>query len=279
MNVPSTRSLVTALVGAALVGCSADSTTPGGANAIAFSVSTADATVGVSGMHAAYMRPSYGVSLNGSGSLVIGIGADTLRIDSIKVVLAQISLFTAADSTCGDDGHDDMKDNSCSPLAAGPIVVRLPLTAGDSQVMSVPVPKNTYTGMSFRVHKPNTQDTSATVTAFLAAHPEWKNLSIKVDGAFDGQPVHWQGDPVVQVKEKFSPPVVVSDTSGLNFTLHVSAASWFVAQNGSLINPNSATGPLYPQIAMNINKSFHAFEDDKHNGHDDGKHDGGTTHP
>ena len=45
------------------------------------------------------------------------------------------------------------------------------------------------------------------------------------------------------------------------------------------VDPNSVTGPLYPQVANNIKKSFHAFEDKKKTGSDDGKHSGGAQQP
>lgn len=254
--------------------CSDSGTAAGAGASVGFSVSTADATLPLGELHAAFL-PSKAVSLTSSGSLLITSGADSLRIDSVRVVFKQIMLFTAADSVCGDDGHDDHDDGACKPLVSGPVLAKLPLSAGDSLVLNVPIPKGTYTGMSFRVHKPNPSDTA--MAAFLAAHPDFANVSIRLDGAFDGTAVHWAGTPTVQIKEKFNPAVVVSDTSGFNFTVHVAASSWFVSSTGTLLNPNNSSN--LSQIINNINRSFHGFEDDHHNGHDDGKHDGGTSHP
>lgn len=265
--------LAAALAAAGALACSTDATGASAAHSVGFSVSTADATLPL-GMRAALM-PSRLVSLTSGGSLLITGGADSLRLDSIRVVVRQVMLFNAADSTCGDDGHDDHDDGACKPITAGPQLLKLPLSAGDSLVFNVQIPAGTYTGMSFRVHKPNPSDTA--MAGFLAAHPDFANVSIKVDGAFDGTAVHWAGTPTVQVKEKFSPPVLVSDTSGVNFTLRVNVASWFVDQNGALLNPNNSSA--LSQIINNVNKSFHGFEDDHHNGHDDQKHDGGTSHP
>src|SRR5256885_14917981 len=41
-----------------------------------------------------------------NGSVVIASGPDTLIIDSIRVVLAQIVLRQLQDTTCGNAGHD-----------------------------------------------------------------------------------------------------------------------------------------------------------------------------
>jgi hypothetical protein len=63
----------------------------------------------------------------------------------------------------------------------------------------------------------------------------------------------------------------VIDGSTANFTLRADVGSWFVASNGSLINPGAPTNSLYPQIAGNVYKSFKVFEDNTRKGHDDGK--------
>jgi hypothetical protein len=261
----SPRLLVTSLAVVGLLGCDG-LTSPSSSDTrpVSFSVSTAEAIVGAANTN----RASFATV---DAPLIIGVGSDTLRIDSVRVVLAQVSLRRAADTTCGTAGNDDASDGSCSSLDSGPSIVKLPLTAGALSLFDIPIPKGTYTGFSVRVHKPNRSDSGPNVTTFLAANPTWENISIRVDGAFNGVAVHWSHDPTVQLTHTFAPPLVIDATTGSNFTLKIDIASWFKAQNGSLIDPNAKTTAFYPQIANNVKNSFKVFKDDSKKGHDDGK--------
>ena len=255
--------LVTTLGVGGLLGCDAlTSPTSGSTLPVSFSVSTAEA------IGALPNRAMFSTVVD--VPLVIGVGTDTLRIDSVRVVLAQVSLARATDTTCGTAGNDDAGASSCSTLSSGPFIVKLPLTAGALSLFDIPIPKGTYTAFSVRVHKPNRSDSGPNVAAFLLANPTWENVSIRVDGTFNGVAVHWSHDPTVQLRHIFTPPLVV-DAAGSNFTLRVDVASWFKTSAGLLIDPNAKTNQFYPQIANNVKNSFKAFRDDKKKGHDDGK--------
>ncbi len=257
------RALVTSVAVVGLLGCDLTSPSSSSTRTVSFSVSTAEAVVAAASMNRANFATV-------DAPLVIVVGNDTLRIDSVRVVLAQVSLGRAADTACGTAGHDDSGDSTCSNLDSGPFIVKLPLTAGALSLFDIPIPKGTYTSFSVRVHKPNRADSGPNTAAFLAANPTWENVSMRVDGAFNGVAVHWSHDPTVQLTHTFSPPLVIDATTGSNFTLKIDVASWFKATNGSLIDPNSKTNALYPQIANNVKNSFKAFKDDNKKGHDDG---------
>ena len=257
----SYRPITTVLAVAALSACAESAAAPGATTPpVSFSVSTAEA-IGSSQNRASFATVD--------APLVIVSGKDTLSIDSVRVVLAQVTLARLADEACGTTGHDDANDASCSNLSTGPTIVKLPLTAGALSLFDIPVPAGTYTKFSVRVHKPSSGDVGPNAASFLAANPTWTNISIRVDGTFDGVPVHWSHDPVVQLSHEFTPPLVISAAS--NFTLKIDIASWFKATTGALIDPNAKTNALYPQIASNVNKSFTVFKDDTKKGHDDGK--------
>ena len=251
-------SVVTSFAVVAMVGCG--DTSPGVTTPpVSFSVSTAEAAA------ASANRASFATV---DAPLIIGVGNDTLRIDSVRVVLAQVTLARAANEACGTAGHDDANDASCSNIKTGPTIVKLPLTAGAFSLFDVPVPAGSYTKFSVRVHKPNRADSGPNVAAFLAANPTWENISIRVDGTFNGVAVHWSHDPTVQLEHTFSPPLVISAAS--NFTLKIDVGSWFKSTTGALIDPNAKTNSFYPQIANNVKNSFKAFKDDSKKGHDDG---------
>jgi hypothetical protein len=262
----SHRFLLPSLAIVGLVGCGETASPTGAATRdVSFSVSTAEAiTAGA----ALADRASFATTTD--GPLIIVAGADTLRIDSVRVVLAQVTLRQLADTLCGTTDYNDAADPTCTDLNTGPFVVKLPLTAGALSLFDIPIPKGTYTGFAVRVHKPNTTETGPNVVAFLAAHPEWLNKSAMVDGTFDGVAFHWSHDPPIQLTHTFTPPLVIDATTGSNFTLRADVASWFKATSGVLINPNAPTNALYPQIAANVATSFKVFKDDTKRGHDDG---------
>jgi hypothetical protein len=246
----------------AMLACG-DPTSASGPKDVSFSVSTQEAVAA----GATANRAATDAVVN--GSLVIGVGTDTLKIDSVRVVLAQVTLSHSSD-VCGTQGHDDSADPNCTNLSTGPFIVKLPLTTGVLSLFDIPVPNGSYSRLSVRVHKPNSAETGPNVTAFLAAHPEWLNKSAMVDGKFNGVAFHWSHDPPIQLNHTFTPALVI-DADGSNFTLKIDIASWFRATSGALINPAAPTNALYPQIAARVATSFKLFRDNTKKGHDDGK--------
>src|ERR1043165_9409009 len=120
MHSPSLyRSVVTGAVVLALLACG-EPTSPGdGQRAVSFAVSTAEQLGGATLDRATS-------TLTSTGALKIGVGSDTLVIDSIRVVLAQVTLAKTGDM-CGVDGHDDAADPNCASISTGPFIVKLPL--------------------------------------------------------------------------------------------------------------------------------------------------------
>ena len=259
---PLYRSVVTSAAVLALLACG-EPTSPSGQKSVSFSVSTAEQVSG----GALFNRGSY--ALTSTGALKIGVGGDTLVIDSIRVVLAQIVLAKTGD-LCGVDGHDDATDPNCASISTGPFIVKLPLATGALSLFDVPIAVGTYNRLAVRVHKPNHNNSGPNVEAFLAAHPEWLNKSAMVDGTFNGVAFHWAHDPPIQLNHVFNPPLDVT-ADGVNFTLQIDVDSWFRSGSGALINPGAPTNVLYPQIAAKVAGSFKLFRDDTKKGHDDGK--------
>lgn len=263
MHSPSLfRSAVSSIAVFAVVACG-DPTTPAGEHSVSFAVSTAEQLSG----GASFSRASY--ALTSTGALKIGVGSDTLVIDSIRVVLAQVTLAKTGE-LCGTDGHDDKTDPHCASISTGPFIVKLPLGTGVLSLFDVPIPAGSYDRLAVRVHKPNHNNSGPNVEAFLTAHPEWLNKSAMVDGTFNGVAFHWAHDPPIQLNHKFEPPLEIT-ADGSNFTLSISVDSWFRSSTGLLINPGATTNVLYPQIAQNVAKSFKLFRDNTKKGHDDGK--------
>src|SRR5205085_12194565 len=97
-TLPSHRVVAAALVSLALVACDAI-TSPTAANSrpVSFSVSTAE---GSAASLASFSKAVAAFAV-ADGPLVIASGSDTLRIDSVRVVLAQVTLAHEGDQACG----------------------------------------------------------------------------------------------------------------------------------------------------------------------------------
>ena len=215
---------------------------------------------------------------------------DSLVVDSVFVVVRKLKLEGGpANSACAQSGemdHDSLggvapdsglassdtaesesADDDCNELKLGPFLIALPLdSSGALQQFSVTVDTGTYSRVKFQIHKPE----GANDAAFLAAHPEYAGVSIRVAGRWNGTPFIFTTG-VTDVQEvRFNPPLVVGDAP-TSFTLFVDLSGWFRAVDGSLIDPATAGdgGANATVVHQNIVRSFHAFEDGDHDGHDD----------
>jgi len=231
--------------------------------------------------------PATGVAL--FADTYTDLSGNTLVIDSVSVVIRKLKLEGGATVACDvDDGEDDGEDSlttasdsgdgdmeehedgDCGQLRLGPFLVDLPLNGGVSHEFTVTVDTGTYTEAKFQIHKPEGADDSA----FIAAHPEYAGVSIRVVGTFNGTAfVYTTGVTDVQEVE-FDPPLVVSE-GGTAFTLQVDLSGWFRTGAGVLVDPNTALGDgvNVNLVQQNIIHSFHGFEDGDHDGHAD---EGGT---
>jgi hypothetical protein len=207
---------------------------------------------------------------------------DTLVIDQVQMVVRELELKrtdATSDSTCSHDGEDD----GCEELESGPFLLDLPLSTGATTVLTVPVTPGTYSELEFKVHAPSNDSADA----FLALHPDFAGVSIRVTGTWNGTPFTYETGVKAKQELEIRPPLVVTDSSNADFTLFIDVGTWFRGMDGKLLDPASANagGANEELVNDNIVRSFHAFEDENHNGCDDnneggdqggdGHHDGG----
>src|SRR5437899_7311089 len=114
-----------------------------------------------------------------SAAIQIGSGANSLTITQAQVVLARIELSTAG--SCAPTGEAD----DCAELQLGPTLVDLPVDA-TTQVMleDVAVPAGTYSAVQATLDAVRADDDEPGSSAFLAAHPDFQGISVKVTGVF-----------------------------------------------------------------------------------------------
>jgi hypothetical protein len=195
----------------------------------------------------------------------ITTGPDTLIITSAQIVLREIELKRAETVDCDVEPEPE----GCEEVEVGPILVDLPLTAGAKQQFFVEVPPGTYTRIDFEIHKPDDGDPAD--LAFITAHPEFVDVSIRVEGTFNGSSFTFVSDLNVEQELDLVPPLTVAEQGTVNVTVRVGLDGWFRSLTGDLIDP--ATGnkgePNESLVTENIKTSVEAFEDDDRNGRDD----------
>ncbi len=186
-------------------------------------------------------------------------GTDTLIVTSAQIVLRQVELKVSQTTPCDTD--------TCHEFAAGPVLVSLPLSPGAAVQFALNIPSASYGELDFEVHKPDNGITAD--QAFIAAHPDFAQSSIRVIGTFNGTAFTFTSAVDVEQELTINPPLVVTDTTtSTNVTIFVSLDGWFVTSTGALIDPSTALDgqPNAGIVAANIKASMTAFDDANHDG-------------
>lgn len=243
------RVLVPVITLAALAGCG-DGTAPAGDRQVSLSLTSGTAS------------PTLSVA---AGDTIV-LGGNTLVLDQVQLVLREIELkrveTAACDSAVGDD-------DQCEEFETGPVLVSLPLDGSVATLLSVVVDTGTYRELEFKLHKPEDHD-----TAFLGAHPDFADITVRVTGTYNGTPFTYETDLDAEQEMDLVPPLVISDASvATNVTLRVDVRSWFLV-NGGVVNPASANkgGANESAVNENVKNSFKAFEDHDRDGHESNDH-------
>ncbi len=238
-------------------------------------------------------RASYAVTSSTPGTYTDG--TNTLVLTKVQVVLRKIELQQSS-ATCAkasasvdlnagaamndetEQGHVETeaeanaKADGCAELKIGPVLLDVPVTtAGAQQTLTINLPVGTYDQFEFQIHKPS----GSSDTAFLTDHPDFAGTSIHVEGTWNGVAFAYNTGLTAVEELQLAQPLVVADNTPANVTVLVDVSQWF-ASGGSLLDPSSGNAgqPNEAVIAQNIRASFHAFEDEDHDGEDDhGHHD------
>lgn len=260
----SVRRLVTGAAFTWLAGCSNGT---GGAARVQLSLSARSAPAPAPAAPAVSVQPA--VVVASGDSTVIALGNDTLIIRSLAVVLRQVELKRLESSSC-----DSIPTNGdCEEFESGPVLATFPLGATNSAAaVTVSAPAGQYDKLEFEIHK--TDSTSSNDAAFLAANPDFKDISIRASGTFSHAGSRsdfvFTSDLDASEEMAFNPPLTVVDGTPANLTIRLDVSTWFV-NAGSLIDPASANvgGPNEGVVQNNIKNSIDAFEDDNGDGRDD----------
>jgi hypothetical protein len=211
-----------------------------------------------------------GASLGANADVALSGGGHSLDLTAVTLTVSRAEVKPAASAVCADDdgsgdddrspsgsgsnasnnstGHDD-----CDEMKIGPTTIDLPL---DGSVVTVPadaIPSGTFQQLELRL-------------AF-----------IRLQGTFDGKSFDVTVASPVRGEIQFATPLVVTAGTATSITVTVPIGTWLTNADGSLVDPSqlNSNGTLLNQFIGRVAASFHAFEDDDHDGHDDhGGHSG-----
>ncbi len=233
------------------------------------------------GPRAAASGPAMDVIVTGTGGKV--------KIASAQVVLSHIEL--KSDAACTTDENADAKDaneadDATDPADASepsadtndehdcevhldPVLVDLPMDGTTKVILDALVPAGSYSGLRAKLEPVESDDNGS--SAFLAAHPDFADVSVKVVGVFTdaGGADHaftFTSKVEAELSVNFASPVTV-DANSKNLTVDVNVGTWFLDAAGAIIDPTNAANQ--ETIEKAIRASLSAFEDDDHDGHDD----------
>ena len=254
----------TALLGAttALSACS-DSTGAAAGRPVSISFSTNAAT----GASASLSPESQGVLR----SVTATSGSNTIVITKAQIVVARMELERVGASCVSSmaAGDDDADDHECAELTLAPAIVDLPVDASIATPLQISIPVGTYKALEAKIRPvKSSEDHGKASTAFLTAHPEFANVTVRVEGTYNGKAFVYTGAPRAEFETEFNPPLVV-DAKPVNLTVHVDLATWFRNSAGALIDPASVDALDMQTILQNIRRSFRAYHDDDKNDRDD----------
>lgn len=206
-----------------------------------------------------------GAATAAAAALLTDGQGNTLELTRVALVIREIELERQFDE-CEDDSS-----NNCEEFEVGPFLLELPLDGGVIGIGDVEVPAGIYDELEFEVHKPS--DDTPDDLAFLEAYPEFKDVSIRVEGVFNG------GDPFIFLQDlnedqeiDLDPPLeVTAELLPLNLTLELDVSLWFRDASGTLVDPVSANkgGENESLVEENIKRSIELFEDDDRDGQRD----------
>lgn len=208
---------------------------------------------GVAGSQALASGASF--QTGGADQLVITGGNGTLRIDDLRMVVAEFEV----------DGDDDVNPcgrqpgavDDCEDFQAGPMFIDLPLTGGAVPVGSGNLPAGVYDEVEFEVEDLDDDEENAAERArieqlrqqILAQFPDWpRDASLLVVGSFTptgGGPVSFRAfvEAEIEIETELSPPLVVGGGEARSVDVLLDPAAIF-RSGANVLNLSQPTGRL-----------------------------------
>jgi hypothetical protein len=213
-------------------------------------------------------------SVSAAGQATITLGGDQIILDQVELVLRKIKFQGIGAGACntGPGTEAESAAEDCGEFRAGPELFDLPLDPGIVPTFTATVPVGSYSEVQFQIHRPTDANGDA---AFIAAHPDFENTSIRVTGTYQKSgdpapvPFTYTTDLTEVVNVEMDQPVDVAEGAELGVTLAIDLSGWFANAGGTgLVDPAQALDgqPLESFVEQNIRTSFRLFEDENKDG-------------
>lgn len=211
-------------------------------------------------LHATGREPSLSPA---PGGVSVALGTDTLFVHQVELVLRDLEIAPAEAGDCGGSAEED--EPACAQLAAGPLLLRVPLGTTAESTLSVRIPSGHYSLLQFQIQTLDAKGDSA----FLSAHPELGKASIRVLGTFSKKGLRKEVSYTLPFNEReqldLDPPLAVATGGTARLALRVDLATWFLnAERTALVDPASAVPGQSNEnlVRDNIRMSLNANRDD-----------------
>lgn len=198
------------------------------------------------------------------------LGGTTIEFTRVQLVLREIELKrTEGSANCAGESGSSSSSDDCEEFETGPVLLDLPLDGAPDQVVTIEAAAGTYRELEFEIHKPGDDSRDG---SFLAQHPDFKGVSIRVEGRWNGTSFVYVTDLSAEQEVALVPPLSIEADGNTDLTLKVDLQAWFL--NGgrtAFVNPATANKGQSNEglVKDNIKRSFDAFEDDDHDGERD----------
>jgi hypothetical protein len=267
---------------AALAACGSDNTGPNASGDVGIGFQLAQSTGGsaltADGMMAAQTADGVvsGAAANAEPTplgFLVTRGDDELLVTKAQLVIKNVKL-TRAGATCRDDDDDDdddddrRRDDRCPTVHTGPYLVDLGVTGEERGRLSVDLPEGSYSGVRFDIHKVTSSRSDD--LAFRQANPDFRDISVRLEGSYNGQPFVFVSDVNAKLDVPLTAPVAIGGEV-TNVTVTLDLGAWFVNPVGGLYAPALANTPglIRARVENNIRFAFKAFRDKNRDGRED----------
>lgn len=276
-----------------LLAACADGTAPGAEGQVGVGFQLARASLAGASRDATTNPGASGVAVNASAAgFTIERATDKIVITKAQLVVRDVKLKTAVASCVDDEDDDDRSDavaadkggassgrgaasasdddddEDCPTVQVGPYLVDVPVSGADGGRVRVLVPEGTYSKVRLTIHKVTSSD--ADDLAFRQAHPDFRDISIRLAGTYNGRDFVFTSDVNAQLEVPLTAPLAIK-AGGDNVTVTLDLAPWFVNPAGGLYNPATANTPgqVRARVQNAIRSAFRAFRDSNRDGRED----------
>lgn len=205
--------------------------------------------------------------LDGTSYMVVGRDNDTIIVTRAQLVVRDVQIATAS-ANCPETAPTTGDPNACPTVHSGPYLIDIPASGTANGELTVNVPKGAYSKMRLSLHKVTSNQEED--RAFREAHPDLVNMSLKLEGTYNGQPFTFTSDLNQKLDVAFPSSVTVGESAAM-VTVAVDVAPWFSNPQGGLFSPLLAQlpGVLRTTVEANISASLKAFKDANNDGQPD----------